>query len=88
MNTAVIFDERAVHARERALAKARRVRKKRAVARVRRLERDREQFVVWVKREREAFAAHVTEPERLDLRRCWLRVWNERPSLYGRGEAT
>jgi hypothetical protein len=80
-------EEQAARARLRALAKARRARAHNAERRRIQASRDRERFAAWVKREHAAYDRHAAFPTDANLRRAWLRVWAERPALYGTRDA-
>ncbi len=76
-------DERAAFQRERALAKARRVRARQACTRRRRAQRHASAYARWLEREKAAFMAHVAEPADRALYKAWLRTWREQPRWEG-----
>jgi len=85
--TMPLVDERMIYRRERALAKARKVRARQVEARRRHIERGRQRFAEWVKLEHAAHDAHAADPTSVLLRHAWLRVLKEMPPLYGRKES-
>jgi hypothetical protein len=80
-------DERMSKARLRNLAKARRVRARKASERRSAVLANGIAFRAWIEREHAAFDAHVMAPADRALQSAWLKVLRERPELYGRREA-